>query len=151
MSEIKKSANGAATPSAANVISTSPIIEQAKAKIKTSDAKKLGRYEKAVNDATAAALCSFCEQSEEFSRAVIDSDKSYDECLKTSCKGIGVAISDLDMFTRAAQFYFPDVRISYTMTLRMSKYELEEQETPSAPPEPVKTDISLSLDSLLDW
>ena len=149
MSDTKKSAGGAATPSADKQNNSTFIIEQAKAKIKVSDEKKLGRYEKAVNSATAAALRSFCEQSEEFARAVIDG-KSYDECLKTSCKGIGVAISDLDMFTRAAQFYFPGVRISYTMTLHMSEYELED-EPEAAAPKAEKTDISLSLDSLLDW
>lgn len=149
MSDIKKSAGGVATPSAEITNNSTSIIEQAKAKIKVSDEKKLGRYEKAVNSATAAALRSFCEQSEEFARAVIDG-KSYDECLKTSCKGIGVAISDLDMFTRAAQFYFPGVRISYTMTLHMSEYELED-EPAAAAPKAEKTDIALSLDSLLDW
>jgi hypothetical protein len=149
MSDTKKSAGGAATPSAEITNNSTSIIEQAKAKIKVSDEKKLGRYEKAVNSATAAALCSFCEQSEEFARAVIDG-KSYDECLKTSCKGIGQSISDFDLYTRAVQFYFPGAVIEYKMNIHMSEYELEEAPSAAAP-KAEKTDISLSLDSLLDW
>lgn len=150
MSDTKKSAGGTAIPSADITNHGNSIIEQAKAKIKVSDAKKIGRYEKAVNNATAAALCSFCEQSEEFSRAVIESDKSYDECLKTICKGIGASISDFDLYTKAVQFWFPGAVIEYKMTIRMSEYELEEAPSAAAP-KAEKADISLSLDSLLDW
>lgn len=141
MSNNKKSAGGTAIPSADKENILSFIIRQAQEKIKISDEKKLGRYEKAVNSAVADALREFCGQSEEFARAVVESDKTYDDCLTAICKGLGQSISDFDLYTKAVQFWFPGAVIEYKMTIRMSEYELEEP----------KTDISLSLDSLLDW
>lgn len=146
MSDIKKSAGGAATPSAGKENISSFIIRQAQEKIKISDEKKLGRYEKAVNSAVANALREFCGQSEEFARAIVESDKTYDDCLTAICKGIGQSISDFDLYTKAVQFWFPGAIVEYKMTIRMSEYEVEEEQH-----EEPKTDISLSLDSLLDW
>ena len=142
MSDIKKSAGGTAIPSADKENISSSIIRQAQEKIKISDEKKLGRYEKAVNSAVADALREFCGQSEEFARAVVESDKTYQDCLTAICKGLGQSISDFDLYTKAVQFWFPGAIVEYKMTIRMSEYELEEKP---------KTDISLSLDSLLDW
>ena len=146
MSDIKKSAGGAATPSADKGNISSFIIRQAQEKIKISDEKKLGRYEKAVNSAVANALREFCGQSEEFARAIVESDKTYDDCLTAICKGLGSSISDFDLYTKAVQFWFPGAIVEYKMTIRMSEYEVEEEQH-----EEPKTDISLSLDSLLDW
>lgn len=145
MSTTKNAADGADTPTTANVISIIPIITRAKEKIKPSAKKNLGRYENAVNSAVANALREFCDQSEELSRAIIESDKTYDECLTAICKGLGQSISDFDLYTRAVQFWFPGAVIEYKMTIRMSEYEMEEQAQPE------KKEISLSLDSLLDW
>ena len=141
MSNNKKSAGGAATPSAGKENISSFIIRQAQEKIKISDEKKLGRYESAVNSAVSQTLKAFCDQSEEFARAIVESDNTYDDCLKAICKGLGQSISDFDLYTKAVQFWFPGAIVEYKMTIRMSEYELEEP----------KTDISLSLDSLLDW
>ena len=150
MSTRKKSADGADTPTTVkeNVISTMSIIDQAQEKIKPSDKKKLGRYENAVNNAVSQTLRAFCEQSEEFARAIVESDNTYDECLKAICKGLGQSISDFDLYTKAVQFWFPGAIVEYKMFIRMSKYEAEEE---TAKPEQPKEDISLSLDSLLDW
>lgn len=149
MPENKNTANGAATPSADAKIKnfSSIIIEDAQEKIKPSGEKKLGRYENAVNSAVANALREFCGQSEEFARAIVESDKTYDDCLTTICKGLGQSISDFDLYTKAVQFWFPGAIVEYKMTIRMSEYELEEKE----PAKPEPQDISLSLDSLLDW
>lgn len=142
MSNNKKSAGGTAIPSADKGNISSFIIRQAQEKIKISDEKKLGRYEKAVNSAVADALREFCGQSEEFARAIVESDKTYADCLTAICKGLGSSISDFDLYTKAVQFWFSGAVVEYKMTIRMSEYELEEEP---------KTDISLSLDSLLDW
>lgn len=146
----KNTANGAATPSADTKKNnfSSIIIEDAQEKIKPSGEKKLGRYENAVNSAVAAALREFCEQSEEFARAIVETDKSYDDCLLTICKGLGQSVSDFDLYTKAVQFWFPGAVIEYKMKIRMSEYEAEEE---TEKPEPKPQDISLSLDSLLDW
>lgn len=146
MSTTKNAADGADTPTTANAIFTSSIITRAKEKIKPSAKKNLGRHENAVNAGVSQALRSFCDQSEEFARAIVESDKTYDDCLTTICKGLGQSISDFDLYTRAVQFWFPGAMIEYKMTIRMSEYETEEEQH-----EEPKTDISLSLDSLLDW
>lgn len=149
MTENKKTANGTAIPSAdTKLINLDSIIRQAQDKIKPSNEKKLGRYEKAVNSAVANALKDFCEQSEEFARAIVETDKSYDDCLLTICKGLGQSVSDFDLYTKAVQFWFPSAVIEYKMKIRMSEYEAEEE---TEKPEPKPQDISLSLDSLLDW
>ena len=150
MPDTKKSAGGAATPSAESMDKISPtIIQQAKEKIKTSTEAKLNNKAKAIEIATATALKQFCDQSEEFARAVIESDKTFDECLSKIVKGVGSSISDFDVFTKAVQYYFPGAVVEYKMLIRMSEYETEE---PSAPaPEKPNGTISLSLDSLLDW
>lgn len=145
----EKSAGGSATPSA-EINKTMPIIiTQAKEKIKVSDVKKLGKYENAVYEEVAAALYLFCEQSEEFARAVVDCDKSFEDCLKEICKGLGRSISDLNLYNKAVQFYFSGAFVKFTMTICMSEYEFDEPEqTVSEKP---KENIVLSLDSLLDW
>lgn len=142
----KKSANDTAISSADKHNNSNSIIEQAQEKIKPSDKKKLGRYENAVNNAVSQTLRAFCEQSEEFARAIVESDKTYDDCLTAICKGLGSSISDFDLYTKAVQFWFPGAVVEYKMTIRMSEYETEEEQH-----EEPKTDISLSLDSLLDW
>lgn len=155
MPENKKSAGGVAAPSAEeNKILSTSIIDQAKEKIKTSSkVVKLNKKAEVIKDATIKALHQFCEQSEEFSRAVIDCDKPFEVCLNEIIKGTGNAISDLDVFNKAVQFYFPGAVVEFRMLIRMSEYELDEPEQPPTPRtyEPKKDNISLSLDSLLDW
>ena len=155
MPENKKSAGGVAAPSAENKknISTS-IIDQAKEKIKTSSkVVKLNKKAEVIKDATIKALHQFCEQSEEFSRAVIDCDKPFEVCLNEIIKGTGNAISDLDVFNKAVQFYFPGAVVEFRMLIRMSEYELDEPEQPPTPrtDKLPKDNLTLSLDSLLDW
>lgn len=155
MPENKKSAGGVAAPSAENKknISTS-IIDQAKEKIKTSSKViKLDKKAEVIKEATIKALHQFCEQSEEFSRAVIDCDKPFEVCLNEIIKGTGNAISDLDVFNKAVQFYFPGAVVEFRMLIRMSEYELDEPEQPLTPrtDKLPKDNLTLSLDSLLDW
>lgn len=150
MSYNKISAGGTAIPSAEKNkknISIS-IIEQAKEKIKTSGAN-LNQKARAIEIATAKTLKQFCDQSEEFSRAIVESDKTFDGCLREIVKGVGSSISDFDLYTKAVQYYFPGAVVEYKMLIRMSEYETEEPPAP-APEKPNDT-ISLSLDSLLDW
>lgn len=146
MSEIKeKSALRAATPRAENkrfMKNFISILEQAEKKIKSFEAKKLGQKAKVIAEPTANALIAFCEQSEEFARAVIDGD-DFINCLITISKDFGNAVSDFEVYSKAVQFYFPGAVIKFEMKIPMSEYELK--------PTPNKENLSLSLDSLLDW
>ena len=118
------------------------ILEQAEKKIKSFEAEKLGQKAKAIAEPTANALIAFCEQSEEFARAVIDGD-DFINCLITISKDFGNAVSDFEVYSKAVQFYFPGAVIKFEMKILMSEYELESISN--------KEDLSLSLDSLLDW
>lgn len=99
---------------------------------------------KAVRD----ALCEFCRQNAEFARAICQTDKHLDGCLKAVAKGCGNGISDLDAFTRAVQFYFSGATISFKMLIDVGDGVLNESEPEK--PEPKKP-LEIALDNLMDW
>lgn len=147
MNNSKKIALEAATSGAEDEVfmkKSNSILAQAKQKIKSFDIKKLGQKAKAIAEPTANALVTFCEQSEEFARAVLDG-KEFNECLKEISKDFGDAVSDLEVYSKAVQFYFPGAIVKFEMKILMSEYEADEQVTQK------KENLSLSLDSLLDW
>lgn len=117
--------------------------------------KKLNKYAAVIAEPTAKALHGFCRQSEEFARAVVETDKTFQDCLETITKDIGRAVSDIEVYQKAVEFFFPGAKVEFKMIIHMSEYELNDNE-PSAPAEPVpepeqKKDIDLSLGGLLDW
>lgn len=116
---------------------------------------------------TARALALFCEQEPEFKQAVEQSDKTFDECIDSIAKGIGQSCSDIEVFTKAVNFYFDGATISVQMTINMSgKVEAEHEKANQAEKKPYikpqvletppvqKTEnktLTLSLDDLLDF
>ena len=117
--------------------------------------KKLNKYAAVIAEPTAKALHGFCRQSEEFARAIAETDKTFKDCLETITKDIGSSISDIEVYQKAVEFFFPGAKVEFKMIIHMSEYELNDNE-PSAPAEPVpepeqKKDIDLSLGGLLDW
>lgn len=81
------------------------------------------RYKSVLWKPVYETLQSFCRQNEEFARAVEQSDKTLDDCMSALCKGIGSSISDLEVYKRAAQFYFPGCVVEMALTIHMSEYE----------------------------
>ena len=77
-----------------------------------------GQKEKAMAPAVLAALKDFCLQNEAFAKAVIKGG-SFADCLKAVAKNVGKAISDVDAYKKAVQFYFPgaDVKMQLTIDL----------------------------------
>ena len=106
-------------------------------------AKGLSRYASAVKSYVTDALCSFCEQKEEFSRAVLDSDKNIKDCLEEIMKNCGNSISDFEVYRRACAFYFPGSTIRFRMEILMSRYDGEEDRAEQ------RGGVSLDLDELL--
>lgn len=91
------------------------------------------RHAAAVYDAVRDALIGFCEQQQEFADAILQG-KSLGECCEEIMKGCGSSISDLDVYAKAVEFYFPGAKIKMTMTIYMSEFECEEkQEIPKKP------------------
>ena len=141
----EKSPVGIGVPTRESEKTSTEIINHAIEKINPKSIKKSNRYMEVVAEPVAKALHGLCRQSEEFARAITETDRTFQECLETITKGMGQALSDIDTYQRAVEFYFPGAKIEFKMTIRMSEYET---------PEPVhkpKKKIDLSLGSLIDW
>ena len=101
----------------------SQAIAKIDAELKT---YKGDRYGNAMKDYVAGVLKEFCQQNEEFAKAVVQGG-TLGDCLKAvSGKVKGGYISDLDACKAAAEFYFPGSVVEFQMVIRMSKYEAEE-------------------------
>lgn len=143
----EKSAVGSGVPATESEKVSTEIINHAIEKINPKSVKNANRYMAAVAEPVAKALHGFCRQSEEFARAITETDRTFQECLETITKGIGQSISDVDIYQRAVGYYFPGAKIEFKMTIRMSEYETEKPEPIHKP----KKKIDLSLGSLIDW
>lgn len=62
-----------------------------------------------------------------------------------SAKGLPDAVSDLDVYQQIVEKIFPGARITFTMQIHMSEYELEQ------PTEQKKAPVTLDLGNLIDW
>lgn len=73
----------------------------------------------AVKKHVADTLIGFCRQDEEFAQAIMQADKTLGDCCKSIMAGCGSSISDLEVYRKAVQFYFPgaDIRIDMTIDL----------------------------------
>lgn len=101
------------------------VLAVEKLKKECADAKnKFGRYEKVLAKPVLTALESFIGQDEEFARAVYQNSQTFSDCLKAVAKDIAGAISDLDVYKRAVQFYFPGAEIEFCMKLHVNPYDM---------------------------
>lgn len=113
--------------------------------------KGSGKHETAVAVHVASALQEFCDQEPEFEQAIMQSGKTFADCLHSICKGIGQSISDLEIYTRAVKFYFPVAAVRFHMTIDLcgdngaidTPITMTKQDKPEQ--------MQLSLDSLLDF
>lgn len=81
-----------------------------------------GAKEKAIFVPMVKTLTDFCHQDGEFAQAVAQGG-SVADCAVACVKGVGGAISDLEVYRRAAQFYFPGCEVEMTMKIYMSEYD----------------------------
>ena len=94
------------------------------------------------------ALIEFCGQSEEFAQAVVQG-KSFKECMAHVAKGAGQALSDLDAYKKAVQFFFPTATISFSMAINTEGNNSLDSEEPK-PEKKESAALSMSLDDLLE-
>ena len=83
------------------------------------------KYGKAVYTYVANSLRDFCNQDERFAEAVVKSNRGFEECIKSIMKGCGNAISDIEVYRRAAKFFFPDSEVSFVMTIKLGEFPTE--------------------------
>lgn len=67
--------------------------------------------------AIANALSDFCEQEAEFEQAIVQSKKTFTDCMDAVAKGIGNSISDIDAIKKAVKFYFSVADVSFVMKI----------------------------------
>lgn len=97
------------------------MIERVKEKLENEMREKgLGSHAAAVRPAVHAQLLAFAEQDEEFAQAILDSDKTLNDCCKACVEGCGSSISDLEVYRRMAAFYFPGATVEMSLTINLS-------------------------------
>lgn len=110
---------------------------------KLEDEKKhvKGQKERAVKGAVIAAVKDFCVQDEEFAQAVVQGG-TFEECMKKVAAGTGNAISDLDAYKKAVQFYFPGAEVRMQLTIDLIGKEAEETEPVAEQPKVISLDLA---------
>ena len=97
----------------------SEFYAQAIQKLDAGVKASLDRYGNAMKTAVRDALADFCRQDAEFAQAVVQGG-SFEDCMKAVGGGVkGGAISDLEAYRRAVQFYFKGADIKMTMTINL--------------------------------
>lgn len=82
-----------------------------------------GQKEGVVKRPVADALISFCRQQEEFAQAVVQSEKTFADCIAHVVAGCGNALSDIEAYRKAVGFWFPGAVVDMVLTIRMSEFE----------------------------
>lgn len=94
------------------------IVSQAVEKIKKETSEfKGGSKEKVIHAYVSNTLIGFCEQDERFAKVLLKTKRTLSDCCKYCLEGVTTAISDIDTYRRAVQFYFPNSEISMDMTI----------------------------------
>ena len=106
-----------------------------------------GQKEELIADAVADALKSFCDQEPEFEQAILQSGKSFQDCLSGIVKNCGTCLSDIEAYRRAVKFYFSTATVSFRMTIDLSG---DNGAAPDITMTESKT-LNVSLDDLLDF
>lgn len=105
------------------------FVSKAVEKIESGIAAVKGQKENVVKRPVADALISFCRQQEEFAQAVVQSEKTFADCIAHVVKGCGNALSDIEAYRKAVGFWFPGAVVDMVLTIRMSEYEEPAPET----------------------
>lgn len=107
--------------------------------------KVTGQVQRVIAPRTAEALTLFCSQSKEFTQAVEQSGKTFQECLDSIAKGINKngAVSDFDVFKAAAEYYFKGAMVHFDMRIDLGEGDEPAESVPES-----KT-LSISLDDFL--
>lgn len=110
-----------------------------------------GQVQGVIASRTAEALKLFCSQSREFTQAVEQSGKTFQDCLDSISKGINKrgGVSDFDVYKSAAEFYFKGAKIYFEMRIDLGEGD-EISETADNTTHENNT-LSISLDDLLDF
>ena len=97
------------------------MLAKVKEKLEKEMQQKIsGRHASAVRPAVYAQLLDFCEKNEEFAQAVLDSEKTLNDCCEAIMAGCGSCISDFEVYGKMAQFYFPGSSVEAQLRINLS-------------------------------
>ena len=127
------------------------IKEEAIEKLETEfkAAGKLSRHGAVVAQPVLDALKEFCGQNAEFAQAVVQSDKTIKDCIESTIKGAGSAISDIDVYRKAVEFYFDGATVHFHMTIDLGDSGFSNAKPTASALTDKPSGLSLSLDELL--
>ena len=120
------------------------IIKSALDKLEEGARGKINdKYGAVIKTYVHSALAGFCKQNESFAQAVINGG-TFAECIKYCTDGIGgnTGISDIDIYRRAVQFYFPGAQVDFHISFISEGAETRIYEDPQR--EEVKTKTAKS-------
>ena len=91
-------------------------------------------------------MIEFCGQNSEFAQAVVQMsiDKSIKDCIESTVAKAGNSISDIEVYKKAVQFYFPGADIHFDMRIDLGDGGFSNDGNP-------KNSMKLSLDEFLDF
>lgn len=78
---------------------------------------KLSQKGNAVKSSVIAVLKMMCKQEEEFAQAIVQTEKTAAGCIEKTVAGCGQSVSDIEVYKRAAAFYFPGAKVHMILAL----------------------------------
>ena len=75
-----------------------------------------------------AELEDFCRQDAEFAQAVVQGG-SVEDCVMKSVAGAGTSRSDIEVYKRAAAFFFPGCVVEMKLAIYMSKHDVPDTDS----------------------
>lgn len=109
---------------------------------------ELSRKGKAVGGAVIKTLKMFCGQEDEFAQAIAQTDKTVAECIGYTVKECGNSVSDIEVYKRAAEFYFPGAKVHMTLTLDLTGDAAAPDNAVTKENTPKKRSLEFSFDEL---
>lgn len=93
------------------------FLKQAEKKL-TDECKngQFGAKERAMKGAVKDALLCFARQDDEFAQAIAQGG-SFTQCMAAVAQGVGSAISDVEAYKKAVQFYFEGAEVTVQMRI----------------------------------
>lgn len=88
-------------------------VEKLKAELTGLEDKRLSRQEAAMAKPVEEMLEAFCAQDARFSQTVENCKGTLTDCMKAVGKDVRYAISDVEAYRRAVQFYFPGAEVDF--------------------------------------
>lgn len=109
---------------------------------------KLSPKAKAIKDETLKALVTLAEGNKEFAQAIEQSGNSFADCLEHCVKGVGNSVSDITVFRKAVEFYFPGAKLNFVLNIDLGDGGFSNEAPAEAKPE---GKLSLEIDNLFDF